>query len=296
VESVAQIGSHGRRAVVMRPLVLELGAALHAEIARFFPDVHEDTRDRLVAQAIVRPFRRGDILSRQGDPLGVTLILSGFIATRNMGLSGQNLTLGICGTGRLIGLSAVRGSSPAPFGVAALTDGYAALWDGSFIRGVAEEDASLILRLFDLHTQTVASLHQRLQQVTFNDARQRLAMVILAYGTLLSALGPVISRREVASLIGVTREMLGHAIRDLEAKKAVSRFGHQILILDRPALEEIADWSSAGRAQVEALSTTCVESLYVEPLDEAHAAAAGNDRTPAAPVLVDDRNRDGKIS
>jgi CRP-like cAMP-binding protein len=245
--------------VAIRQLVLEFGAALHAELARFFPDVHEETRDRLFALAIVRPFHRGDILSRQGDPLGVTLILSGLVATRNMGLSGQSLTLGICGTGRIIGLSAVRGSSPAPFGVAALTDGYAAQWDGSLIRRVAERDGSLILRLFDLTTQNVASLQQRLEQVTFNDARQRLGMVILAYGPLLSALGPVISRREVASLIGVTREMLGHAIRDLEAKKVIRRFGHQILILDRPALEEIADWSSASRGQREAFSATCVE-------------------------------------
>lgn len=275
----------------MESLAPELSAALHAELTRFFPDVHTDTRDRLVAQAIVRPFRRGDILSRQGDPFGVTLILSGLIATRKMGLSGQSLTLGICGTGRLIGLSAVRGSSPAPFDVAALSDGHAAMWDGSFIRGVAEEDGYLILRLFDLNAQTVACLHQRLELLAFNDARQRLAMVILAYGTLLSADGPVISRREVASLIGVTREMLGHAIRDLEAKKAVRRLGHQILILDRPTLEEIADWSNAGRAQAQALSATCVE-----PSDEAHTAAARNNRTPAAPVLSDDLSRDGKIS
>ncbi len=85
--------------VAMGPLVHELGATLHAELTRFLPDVHQDTRDRLVAQAIVQPFHRGDILSRQGDPLGVTLILSGFIATRSMGLGGQSLTLGICGTG-----------------------------------------------------------------------------------------------------------------------------------------------------------------------------------------------------
>jgi CRP-like cAMP-binding protein len=254
-----------------RPPAPELRAAIQAELTRFFPDMHEDSRDRLVAQAIVRPFRRGDILSRQGDPLDVTLILSGFVATRNMGVGGQSLTLGICGTGRLVGLSAVGGSSPAPFEVAALTDGDAARWDGSFIRSVAEGDGNLILRLFDLKTQTVASLHQRLELLAFNDARQRLAMVILAYEMLLGADDPVISRREVASLIGVTREMLGHAIRDLEAKQAVKRSGHQILILDRPTLEEIAAWSSASRVQLEALSATCVE-----PSAKDHADAAPN--------------------
>jgi CRP-like cAMP-binding protein len=123
----------------------------------------------------------------------------------------------------------------------ALTAASVASLPGRAVRSLAGRDAALALRLFDLAMSGSMEFEERLDQVYFDVARKRLARILLTYEPLISSPQPIISRADLAGLIETSREMLGNAIRALEAEGTVRRKGRQIAILRRAALEREAE-------------------------------------------------------
>ena len=117
----------------------------------------------------------------------------------------------------------------------------------------------------------------RLDQATFEDARERLATVLLEYERFLVGLDPVLTRAELAGLIGASREMLGHVFRDFEARGIVRRTGRRIDILDRGALVDVL--REAGSA-AEGGDPPSPNGRLVTRAAGGHRAAGGNLSSP----------------
>lgn len=220
-------------------------------------------RDVLRIARYVR-FRRGDPLIRQGDGLEVLIVLQGYVSARRMSSEGRRYTTLLLRPGHVIGLGSIVRATDSGEEVVGLSDGIATILPGAALRRLAARDAGLALRLFDLGAGLIDVMTERLDQATFDSAERRVATIVLSYEDLLREAAPVISRAELASLAGTSREMLGVVIRGLETCGAVHRQGRAILVDDRPLLHEIAAWDSCGADHVRAL--TVPDSLQPRPI------------------------------
>lgn len=196
------------------------------------------TVDALARAMRIATYARGQTLVAQGSELGLVVGLDGYLAVRRADADGRRFTLMVMRPGQIIGLrAAADGPSYSLFDLVGLTPGRCALVRGDDVRALARRDAGLALRLFDLTAQTLARTLRCLDRVHFDDARTRFVAMLLEYEPLLTAVHPVVSRDDLAGLMGTSREMLGFVIRDLESRDIVARHGRQIQIRDRPALE-----------------------------------------------------------
>jgi CRP/FNR family transcriptional regulator, cyclic AMP receptor protein len=208
-------------------------------VATLFPSARSETRQTLVQSAPLRAYGRHDHLLRQGEHAAVVAIVSGNVAVRTGDDDGRRLTMGILGSGDVVGLLSVSRFTTSLDDVVGLTSGTWASWTGLQMRRLSQVDPGLAADLFDHAMESMARFQELLAQATFESARERFARVLVDYEHLICRTDTVLSRAEVASLVGVTREMIGIVMRDFEAMGLISRIDAVIEILDRPGLDAL---------------------------------------------------------
>ncbi len=208
-------------------------------VATLFPSARSETRHTLVHRAPLRAFGRHEYLLGQGDVSAVVAIVSGTVAVRTGDDDGRRLTMGILGAGDVVGLLSVSRFTTSLDDVVGLTSGTWATWSGHHMRQLSQGDAGLGADLLDLALESMARYQELLAQATFESARERFARVVLDYEPLICREDTVLSRAEVASLVGVTREMIGIVMRDFEANGLISRDDAVVTIRDRRGLHAL---------------------------------------------------------
>ena len=156
--------------------------------------------------------------------------------------TGQVRAALIAGPGYLGGLRSISDpEAEAFYELVALTDGTWATWDPQFLRGLALEDAGLGVDLLDHSADHTAVLNVRLDEQSFQTARQRMAAILTRYGTVIfDTPHPVARRADLAAMIGTSRVMMGRALRELEADGLVRReHGGGVRILDAERLAQV---------------------------------------------------------
>jgi len=227
---------------------LAAGTFEGTSLEQVFAGVSPHTLAELALVARTSRFAARDTLVHQGEHLRVAVLLQGWVAVRRTSPDGRGFTLFLMRPREVLGLRSVSRPGHSMFDLVALTPGRISMLPGAEVRRLAEEDASLAVRLFDLDVERSEFTAHRLDEATFDGARKRLATVLLSYEPLLTAPSPIVSRADLAGLIGTSREMLGRVIRVLEADGVISREGRRIAIRDRARLQREADgaahWST----------------------------------------------------
>ena len=210
-----------------------------SHVARLLPGADASALRRLEWAARTQTFCRRDILHARGIALPPFVVLDGHIMDRRVAETGQVYAALIAGPGYLGGLRSISDpKAEAFYELVALTDGSWATWDPGFVRGLAEEDGRLAVGLLDQASDFGAVLNLRLDERSFETARQRMAAILVRYGkAIFDTPHPVARRADLAAMIGTSRVMMGRALRDLEADGLVEReHGGGIKILDAERL------------------------------------------------------------
>jgi CRP-like cAMP-binding protein len=210
-----------------------------SHVARLLPGADASTLRRLEWAARTQTFRRRDILHARGIALPPFVVLDGHVMDRRVAETGQVYAALIAGPGYLGGLRSISDPrAEAFYELVALTDGSWATWDPGFVRGLAQEDGGLAVGLLDQASDFGAVLNLRLDERSFETARQRMAAILTRYGkAIFDTPHPVARRADLAAMIGTSRVMMGRALRDLEADGLVEReHGGGIRILDEERL------------------------------------------------------------
>ena len=213
-----------------------------SHLARLLPDADERTLRRLERAATPRTFRRSEVLHARGIALPPSVILDGHLILRRVAETGQVRAALIAAPGYLGGLRSISDpDAEAFYELVALTDGTWATWDPRFVRGLALEDAGLAVGLLDHSADFAAVLNLRLDERSFQTARQRMAAILSRYGMIIfDTPRPVARRADLAAMIGTSRVMMGRALRDLEADGLVKRErGGGLRILDAERLAQL---------------------------------------------------------
>ncbi len=228
--------------------------AIESDLRRRFPGIRDETLDRLNQATRLVTFKSGDFLLHQGAALQMWTVLSGFVAERSTTPEGRRFTHVILRANHVIGALSAWRPLESNVDLVALTDGHAAVISGSALRRIAQSDGHLALHLFDLTAATARLVEERLDQVTTEDARTSFATAMLTYEPLVAGADPIVTRAELAGLMGTSRQMLGAVVRAFESEGVVRREGRRIIIVDRAALERAANWQDAGMTHADWLT------------------------------------------
>lgn len=181
----------------------------------------------------MRHFRPGEQIYRQGEPVPLTIILEGYGAARRTTASGKELVNGVARPGLLFGWSGL-GSVPSSVEMLALTECEVAQWRGPDIRLLATIDNGLALAAIDSMAWSMHATVERIEGFLHQDARLRVMRILAQHRDLFFGESAVLTRSHLPGLVGTSREMTGHVLRQLEREGVVARFGRTGLRLLQP--------------------------------------------------------------
>jgi CRP-like cAMP-binding protein len=207
----------------------ELGGFLEA----LLPTSRPATIDRLLQTARIRTVRPGEHVYRQGEPAPLTLILAGYGAARRTTSSGKQLVSGIASAGVLFGWSGLA-AVPSSIDMTALTPAQVAQWTASDVRLLAASDPGLAMAAIDSMAWSLQQTMERIEGFLHQNARLRVLRVLAQHRDLFFGDSAVLGRGHLSGLVGTSREMTGHVLRQLEREGTVRRVGRAGLELLRP--------------------------------------------------------------
>jgi CRP-like cAMP-binding protein len=213
--------------------------SIGTQLARLLSGADVSTLHRLERAAQRHAFSRRDVLHTRGIQLPPFVTLDGHVIARRIAETGQVRAALIAGPGYLGGLRSISDpDAEAIYELVALTDGSWATWDPHFVRDVALQDAGLAVGLLDKSAEFSMVLNMRLDERSFQNVRQRLALILTRYGKVIfDTPNPVAQRADLAAMVGASRVMMYRALRELEAEGLVERQrGGGIVVLDEERL------------------------------------------------------------
>jgi CRP-like cAMP-binding protein len=210
-----------------------------SHITRLLVGADDSTLRRLERAAQQQAFRRRDVLHARGIQVPPFVMLTGHVMARRVAETGQVRAALIAGPGYLGGMRSISDpDAEALYELVALTDGIWATWDPRVMRELALQDAGLAVGLLDQSLDFAVVLNMRLDERSFQNARQRLATILIRYGkAIFDTPHPVAQRADLAAMIGTSRVMMYRALRELEAEGLLKRQrGGGINVLDEERL------------------------------------------------------------
>ena len=198
-----------------------------------FVTASPDSIEALVRLAKFRSVAPGERVYGQGEPVLLTLILSGNAISQRTTEDGRLFMFAIGTAGLLFGYSAVSGLSSS-VEILALTACEVAQWSGRDVRPLFERDPALALTALDSHSASLHLAIEEIERFLHQDARGRVVRILDRYRNLFFGESPILNRGHLTGLVGTTREMTGRVLRQLEREGTVARVGRNGLVLLRP--------------------------------------------------------------
>jgi CRP-like cAMP-binding protein len=209
-------------------------------VEQITPSSAEATRHALVRASRIRTFVRDEVIVPQGEGSAYGFVIAGVVAARRTSSDGRAVVPLVLGRGGALGPMVLSGRE-ALFDYVGLAAGSAALWSGSQIRSLAATDPGLALDLLDHTLDRLAELATRLDSLHYQDARRRVARVLVEFGDVCFGDHPDVARTAVWMLVGTSREMTRRVLGLLEAEGAIRRVGRTGLELcDADLLRQLA--------------------------------------------------------
>jgi CRP-like cAMP-binding protein len=212
---------------------------------RLFHGLSEEWLGVLVKEAVLRRYRKGQIIFRQGDEApGVYCVGSGLVRVYKVAPSGKDLVLHLAEPGGTFAEIATMGGFPCPASAEAVDDTVCVLLPAERVRKLLRQHHELCLQLLTGMSQWVRQLVGLLEDVVLRDATGRVARHLLVADPSAGRepfLLPML-KKDLASHLNLTSETLSRTLRRLaDAGLIELGEGQQIRIVDAATLGDVAD-------------------------------------------------------
>lgn len=221
----------------------------HLKQIRLFADLPADTMEHLDRVAGMKAVKRRQPIYLPGD-LGdaVYLLKSGRVKISRLSPDGKELTLAILEPGEIFGEADALQGAPRDEVAEALEDTVLCIVPRSEFEALLQRTPGLALRLTKLIGLRLRRIESRVEDLVFRDVPTRLAHLLLDLardlgvedqrGLLLRAR---LSHRDLANLIGSTRETVSLTLGEFRREGLVETEGRQIVIRNREGLARLAE-------------------------------------------------------
>src|SRR6185312_14251977 len=114
------------------------------------------------------------------------------------------------------------------------TDCEVGQWPGDEVRALVATDPGLALAAIDSMAWSLHQTVERIEGFLHQDARLRVLRILARHRELFFGEPAVLTRAHLPGLVGTSREMTSHVLRQLEREGTVERVGRAGLKLLRP--------------------------------------------------------------
>jgi CRP/FNR family transcriptional regulator len=189
-------------------------------------------------------FRKGDTLTKQGAFASYVLfVITGIARQYIEGDGGRTHNLRIIQQGEFVGLSSVFYTPTFNYSSVALTDCQVFLIEKEAIGSVVKQNGVFAFHIIKRYCQQNAMLYSNLHTNAFKQMNGRMADTLLYLDTLKTThpgLFLSLSRKDVADFAGISTESAVKLLKSFEKDGLISLQEKDIIVLNRPSMEEIS--------------------------------------------------------
>ncbi|MFZ1688514.1 MAG: response regulator [Flavobacteriales bacterium] len=202
-------------------------------------DLSKDRKTRKVGKK--------EVLFHDGDDLRhIPYVISGKVRTFKINNDGKELVTGLHGPGDFIGYMGLLENGRAMETAEALEGSEVALIPCEDLFVLLYRDRDVSIRFIKMLTRDMKDKESHLLQLAYSSVRQRVAGSLLRVHQRYAKektpeLGVLISREDLASIVGTATESLIRCLTDLKEEGLIDTQGREIRILDKARLEKLAD-------------------------------------------------------
>jgi CRP-like cAMP-binding protein len=213
-----------------------------------FSGLSAEEREAIAARARIRTFNAGETIFSIGSPGDyMTAVLSGTIRISVPSADGKELLLTIIQPGEVFGELAVLDGKERSADAVAESACTLAMLSRHDVLSFFERNPSLWPKLVEVLCQRLRRTDQIFAEVALLQLPVRLAKMMLRLVDLRANSAPEkgakirFSQRELANMVGGTRESVNRCLRDWQRKGIVQISEGSIIVMNQPALEDMAE-------------------------------------------------------
>lgn len=192
-------------------------------------------------------FKKGEIILRTGDiPRGVFFLEKGYARLYSVSSEGEELTLIIYKPGEIFPLiTAFQPDRSIPYFLEAFTEAQMISVPISIFTRLFKENPDILLDISVEIMKRLDRILRRLEYAVFGNAHQKVASTILlaneAFGKKAGRefiIEVPLTHKNIANIVGLTRETASIEIKKLERKSIVTYRGRHLIIKNMEKLKE----------------------------------------------------------
>jgi CRP/FNR family transcriptional regulator len=210
-----------------------------------FRNLSEQYIDLLGSEAIIRRFKKGHRIFRQGDECpGLYCVGSGLVRIFKVAPSGKDHVLHFADPGKTFAEVAVLGEFSAPAHAEAIEDTVCVVLPTERFQRLLRNHHELCLQLLSGMSFWVRQLIGLLEDIVLRDAGGRVARHLLEADPTggREAFSLPVLKKDLASHLNLTSETLSRTLRRLAESGLIEMgAGQRIRILDAAALRDVAE-------------------------------------------------------
>ncbi|MDI6615519.1 MAG: Crp/Fnr family transcriptional regulator [Syntrophaceae bacterium] len=221
------------------------------ETSELFGGLSEEHLEEIEKIALEKRYDRGEVIFFDGDDgNGFYLVGEGSVSVYKLSPEGKEQILHILGAGESIGAVPVFSGQSFPANARALSKSRLLFFPREQFIDLIANRPSLTLNLLALLAARLREFTIQVENLSLKEIPARLASYML-YLSKEQGNGDVIqlniSKLQLAGLLGTGPESLSRALASMKSRGLVEEEGGAIRLLDRAALEELAEGGKEAR-------------------------------------------------
>jgi len=208
-----------------------------------FAPLSVDDMARVAAVTVERHYERGDIIIREGDRGGALyFVRSGLIKVFKSSPGGKEQVLRLIEAGRTFNDVPALDAGPNPASAAALESSIVYATGGAELRRLIAERPGVALATVQALAGALRHLVTLVEDLSFRHVTARVAKILIEQDASAGASGASgkavhrLTQQEMAAMAGTAREMVGRALKELEATGAIRIQRGRITVVNRERL------------------------------------------------------------
>lgn len=232
-----------RSPTLNQTMLLSAPPGTASDAPNFLQHLEPATRSHVLAMGVIRNYRAGDPLFRQGDPHdGIHLIETGTVKSFYVSEDGRELTLGYWTVGHYVGAPQLFGGGRHAWTSVCVAEARCLWLPGAELRALSKRHCDLAIALIDALVHKTQCYCALLQLLATHSMRVRLArlLVMLAARTTGHASVIDLSHGELAGMIGSTRQWVSLSLARFETEGLLERQADgTYMVRDQLALQKV---------------------------------------------------------
>ena len=212
-----------------------------------FQEVSAEKLKVLAERALYKTYKAGEMLIGETDPArAFYVVITGQVKLYKISAEGKEQTLNLLGPGDPFGMCTAFAIDSFPANAMALEESGILLVPGQVMEAIAMQEPRLLLNIIHLLSDRLKESMTLIESLALKEIPQRIASFLIhalkrESGQGANQLELTVTQRELAKILGATPEALSRALKKMSNAGVLVVNGRSIRILDRRALDELAE-------------------------------------------------------